>query len=231
MDHLLLTKRPELFESRLMAVWKAVPEARRSVDWWLAGGKPMNVWSGVTVENQYYADKRVSDSLQIGAAVNWLSIEPALSEVNLVSVGGQEEYQFNALQKQGITWVVIGGESGGKARPSNPLWFHSLQEQCRATGTAVWFKQWGEWVGGKYYSAKSKVMLENGQIWWVQTKKEREALHFWGFKDGVYDVISVRVGMNPKPLLKMNQSEEAEFSNNYLLGGRIVRELPVPKMD
>lgn len=226
MDHLLLTKRPELFEERLMAVWKAIPEARKSMDWWLAGGRPMNVWAGATVENQHYADIRIPQLLKIGAAVNWLSIEPALSDVNLVSVGVSEDYQFNSLQKQGITWVVLGGESGGKARPSNPLWFESIQEQCKETGTAIWFKQHGEWVGGLYHPDKSKVMLENGQIWWVQTEKQRKQLHFWGHKKGVYEVISARVGMNPKVLPKFGDGPE-EFSNNYLLGRSIIRGLPV----
>lgn len=222
MDFLLLTKRPGLFRSRLEAVWKAVPEARRSVDWWLGGGRPMNVWAGATVESEEH-EGRIAELLEIAAAVRWLSVEPAFSELNLVSVGQREEFHFNALQPQGINWVVAGGESGGKARPSNPQWFHSLREQCAQTGTPFWFKQWGEWVGGRYDSRKSKVMLEDGRIWWVQTKAEFNKLHFWGMKDGVLDIISVRVGMNPKPLGRGD-----ELSDNYLLGGRILRELPTP---
>ena len=226
MDHLLLTKRPELFEERLMAVWKAIPESRKAIDWWLAGAKAKNVWAGATMESQKYVDERMQALLRIGAAVNWVSIEPMLSDINLVSVGVRDEYLFNALQKQGITWVVAGGESGKLARATNPLWFENIQEQCQETGTALWFKQWGEHVGGIYHPGKSKVMLENGRIWWVQTEKERERLHFWGHKQGVYDVISARVGMNPKVLPKYGDGPE-EFSNNYLLGRRIIRELPV----
>lgn len=46
----------------------------------------------------------------------------------------------------GIHWVIAGGESGIKARPSHPDWFRSLRDQCTAAGVAFYFKQWGEWT-------------------------------------------------------------------------------------
>lgn len=223
MDFLLLTKRPGNFRARLEAVWKAVPEARKSVDWWLGGGRPMNVWAGATVESQDH-EERVADLLQIGAAVRWLSVEPAFSELNLVSVGAREEFQFNALQPQGIHWVVAGGESGGQARPSNPQWFHSLRDQCAQTATPFWFKQWGEWVGGRYDIPNARVTLEDGTVWQNPGARQKNSLHFWGFKDGLRgEVVSARVGMKPKPLGRGH-----ELSDNYRLGGQILRELPAP---
>lgn len=47
---------------------------------------------------------------------------------------------------RGIHWVVGGGESGPKARPSHPDWFRSLRDQCAAAGVPFFFKQWGEWA-------------------------------------------------------------------------------------
>ena len=47
---------------------------------------------------------------------------------------------------RGVGWVIAGGESGPKARPSHPDWFRSLKEQCQAAGVPYFFKQWGEWV-------------------------------------------------------------------------------------
>jgi len=53
------------------------------------------------------------------------------------------------LQGSPISWVICGGESGSKARPSNPAWFRSLRDQCDAAGVAYFFKQWGRWVGAE----------------------------------------------------------------------------------
>ena len=41
-------------------------------------------------------------------------------------------------------WIIAGGESGPRARPSNPDWFRSLRAQCAAAGIPLFFKQWGE---------------------------------------------------------------------------------------
>ncbi|RYG98531.1 MAG: DUF5131 family protein, partial [Alphaproteobacteria bacterium] len=159
---------------------------------------------------------------------NWLSIEPQLSDINLLNVGTIEGLETNVLSTDKISWVVCGGESGGKARPSNPRWHYSLREQCKATGSAMWFKQSGEWVGGLYDSRKSKVMLEDGRIWWIHNKRQLSKLHFWDEKVGVFDVISVRVGMNSKPVGRILGGVE-EMSDNHQLGGRIQRELPRPR--
>lgn len=45
----------------------------------------------------------------------------------------------------GVDWVIVGGESGQGARPMHPAWVRSLRDQCADTGTAFFFKQWGEW--------------------------------------------------------------------------------------
>jgi protein gp37 len=44
-----------------------------------------------------------------------------------------------------LHWVIVGGESGKRARPIHPEWVRSLRDQCVAAGTSFFFKQWGEW--------------------------------------------------------------------------------------
>lgn len=120
LDWLLLTKRPHL--------------ANRLTPWgpyW-----PRNVWLGATVENQRFAGIRVPQLLDAPAQVRFLSCEPLLSRIDL------EPW----LQSGGIHWVIAGGESGPKARPSDPSWFYGLRDQCGEHATAFHFKQWGEWA-------------------------------------------------------------------------------------
>lgn len=45
---------------------------------------------------------------------------------------------------RGLDWVIVGGESGPKARPMHPDWARSLRDQCAAAGVPFLFKQWGE---------------------------------------------------------------------------------------
>jgi hypothetical protein len=49
-------------------------------------------------------------------------------------------------QQSGLSWIIVGGESGPKARPMHPAWARSLRDQAQAAGVAFHFKQWGEWL-------------------------------------------------------------------------------------
>lgn len=112
-----------------------------------------NVWVGVSVESQQYANERIPKLLQAPAAVRFLSVEPLLESVNLCSIDGGGGYFFNCLAdrvpfghyeyKTGIDWVICGGESGPGARPFNLAWAEKLLEQCRAAGVPFFFKQAG----------------------------------------------------------------------------------------
>jgi protein gp37 len=64
------------------------------------------------------------------AAVRFLSVEPLLEDVG-------------KLDLTGISWVIVGGESGPHSRPMKAEWVRSLQEQCENSGVAFFFKQWG----------------------------------------------------------------------------------------
>jgi protein gp37 len=68
----------------------------------------------------------------------------------------------------GLGWIITGGESGPKARPSHPAWFRSLRDQCVKTDTPFHFKQWGEWMHDSQQVAQSKdtlglLVLLNGE--------------------------------------------------------------------
>lgn len=119
-----------------------------------------HVWIGVSAEDQKRADERIPELLQAPAAVRWVSLEPLIGPIDLVEtcwnhVDGDTAMRFaTAVDKAtvslrtifGIDWVVPGGESGPRARPSHPDWFRSLRDQSVAAGVAFLFKQHGAWL-------------------------------------------------------------------------------------
>lgn len=109
----ILTKRPERIAAHLPADW--------------GDGYP-NVWLGATVENQKYADERIPLLTAIPAAVRFISYEPALGPITGLD---------------GLDWVISGGESGPKARPSDPAWHRAARDECNRLGIPFFFKQWG----------------------------------------------------------------------------------------
>ena len=123
----------------------------------------INVWLGTSVENQAAADERIPPLLQVPAAVKFISVEPLLGPVDLMSVQFGKYTTMNVLEGCGISlkspcqsipnafsnkidWVITGGESGPGARPLHPDWVRSLRDQCQAAGTKFFFKSWGDWL-------------------------------------------------------------------------------------
>lgn len=103
-------------------------------------GLPANVWVGTSVEDQETADLRIPHLLKVKAAVRYLSMEPLLGRVLL-----------DGECFHGIDWVIVGGESGHRARPMHPDWARSIRNQCVAAGVAFHFKQWGEHIHESQY--------------------------------------------------------------------------------
>ena len=91
-----------------------------------------NIWLGVSVENQKYADERIPQLLRTPAAVRFVSYEPALGQVN-----------FTGLL-DGIDWLIVGGESGNSARAFDLEWARIAVWQCHRAGVAVFVKQMGD---------------------------------------------------------------------------------------
>ena len=92
---------------------------------------PGNVWMGVSVENQYWADRRIPALADVPASVRFLSVEPLLKPVDL------------RPNLELVDWVIVGGESGPKARALQPEWVRQIRDHCVAAGVPFFFKQWG----------------------------------------------------------------------------------------
>ncbi|MDR3608946.1 MAG: phage Gp37/Gp68 family protein [Ignavibacteriaceae bacterium] len=113
---------------------------------------PDNVWLGVTVENSS-TKFRIDELRNIEARIRFLSIEPLIGDVG-------------PLDLTKIHWVIVGGESGNRARPMNPEWAYNVQRQCIEQNVAFFFKQWGTWgADGVKRSKKSNGRMLLGQIW------------------------------------------------------------------
>lgn len=115
-----------------------------------------NVWLGVSVEDQKWADIRVPALLDTPAAVRFVSAEPLLGPVDLTWLGGmdalQQDWCGSAAGGTGaphplLSWVIAGGESGPGARPCDLAWLRSLSRQCAEAEVPFFCKQLGTILG------------------------------------------------------------------------------------
>lgn len=133
----ILTKRP----ARMLA-WTGGVDAGKWPMWLLPWPLP-NVWLGVSVEDQATADERIPFLLKTPAAVRFVSYEPALGPVDFdcYPVSGCPTNWLDS--EPGLDWVIVGGESGPKARPFDVQWARDTIAQCRAAGVPCFVKQLG----------------------------------------------------------------------------------------
>lgn len=113
---------------------------------------PNNVWLGVTVD---IADskKRIDYLRELDAPIRFLSCEPLLEDLG-------------HLNLDNIDWVIVGGESGSRARPMKEEWVVSIKEQAEKQGSAFFFKQWGTWGSdGVKRNKKANGKLINGKVY------------------------------------------------------------------
>jgi len=124
-------------------------------------GLPKNVWLGVTVENSK-TKNRIDYLRNINASIRFISIEPLLEDVG-------------NLNLDNIHWVIVGGESGLKARPMKSNWALNIKKQCEQQYVVFFFKQWGSWgsdgikrnkklngreLNGKIYNEYPELIME-----------------------------------------------------------------------
>lgn len=111
----VLTKRPKRLRDEFLksGIWASVPLP--------------NVWLGVSIESPDYYD-RIRILQQIPAAVRFLSLEPMLAPMPDIPLNG-------------ISWVIVGGESGPKRRPVNIDWMRDIRDQCTSAGVPLFVKQ------------------------------------------------------------------------------------------
>lgn len=133
----VLTKRPERmaewFENRagmvsgaaqMMGYRHLLPNIPMD-EWWPLS----NVWLGTSVENKDVLH-RIDELRKVPAAIRFLSIEPLIGDLGTIDLSG-------------ISWVIVGGESGRGARPIKEEWVTSIRDQCQEQGVNFFFKQWG----------------------------------------------------------------------------------------
>lgn len=104
-----------------------------------------NIWMGVTVES-FLEKYRIDDLKETDAKIKFLSLEPLLSSLGDINLNG-------------IDWVIVGGESGPKARPMNIDWVREIRDQCIEQKTPFFFKQWGG------VNKKKNGRLLDNKIW------------------------------------------------------------------
>lgn len=134
----ILTKRPHLIEDfKVASGYHASPHTFYQD----------NIWFGITAENQSRFDERISVLEKHPFKVRFISAEPLLGPIDL---GDAAKW---------LNWIVVGGETGPKARPMHPDWVRSIRDQCVVAGVPFWFKHWGRWrPHGRTYNGPAGLL-------------------------------------------------------------------------
>jgi protein gp37 len=123
-----------------------------------------HVWWGVSVEDKKYGLPRIQHLSSTPAAVRFLSIEPLIEDLGKINIAG-------------ISWVIVGGESGAKARPIKPEWVTSVRDQCKAAKVPFFFKQWGgknKKKAGRKLEGRTYDEFPNYMLGGIPTKTVRD---------------------------------------------------------
>lgn len=162
MSDLFHDKVPDEYIERVFEVIEQTPQhtyqiltkrAARMARFFKKRAVPSNAWMGVSVEDKKYGVPRITHLRKVPASIRFLSVEPLLEDV------GQ-------LDLTDIHWVIVGGESGPKARPMEKAWALAVQQQCEDQNVAFFFKQWGGWgVDGKKRAKAANGRELNGRTW------------------------------------------------------------------
>ncbi len=118
---------------------------------------PQHIWCGVSVED-HTSTARIQHLRTAPASVRFLSIEPLLGPMGDIDL-------------EGIAWVIVGGESGPKARPMQPEWALDIRDLCEREGVPFFFKQWG----GPTPKAKGRILEgveHNGRPRYLEAGKD-----------------------------------------------------------
>lgn len=127
--------------------------ADRMAQYFINRPVPDNAWLGVSVEDREYGVPRIALLRQVSAKIRFLSVEPLLEDLG-------------DLDLTDIHWVIVGGESGSKARPMQKEWVEDIRIQCEEANVAFFFKQWGGWgADGKKRAKRYNGRELNGRTW------------------------------------------------------------------
>ena len=92
---------------------------------------PPNVWLGTSIETNRWI-KRLEPLKETDARIKFLSLEPLLGPLS-----------ESVLNLDSIDWVIVGGESGPRARPMKEEWVIEIRNNCLKNEVSFFFKQWG----------------------------------------------------------------------------------------
>lgn len=162
MSDLFHEKVPDVYIERVFDVIQKTPQhtyqiltkrAARMARFFKARQVPHNAWLGVSVEDKKFGVPRIDHLRKVPARIRFLSVEPLLEDVGV-------------LDLREIHWVIVGGESGPKARPMHRAWALNVQQQCEAQDVAFFFKQWGGWgADGKKRAKSANGRILEGRTW------------------------------------------------------------------
>ena len=135
-----------------------------------------NVWLGTSVSDQASADARIPDLLEARATKRFVSAEPLIGHIDIrrylttqrIGVDLARDAGGGSLHRliPAIDWVIVGGESGRRARVMHPDWARNVRDQCEAAEVAFFFKQWGEYDEWGFRSGKKSAgRLLDGEEW------------------------------------------------------------------
>lgn len=124
---------------------KAAPNHWQDTQFWIESWyeqnvTPPNIIGLCSVENQETADSRIPQFLTVPLACHGLSMEPLLGEIRLKTSGNPLIWP-EAIGRNGLKWLIIGGESGANARPMEIAWVESIAHQATAAGVSLFIKQ------------------------------------------------------------------------------------------
>lgn len=148
----------QVFDTIEQAHWHTfqilTKRADRMESFFIERKPPVNVWLGVSVEDQQYGVPRIDNLRKIkDVTIRFLSVEPLLEDIGNINLAD-------------IHWVIVGGESGKKARPMKLEWVESIRQQCEKNQVAFFFKQWGGWgVDGIKRAKKVNGRELHGRTW------------------------------------------------------------------
>ena len=143
----ILTKRAERMAEYFNGNWR---ERIGAID-----ANTSNIWLGISVESNRRGEERIPHLVSIDGFKRFLSMEPLLEESSFIK------------WSDSIDWVIVGGESGNKARPLSPKAVMKVRDECLSSNTPLMFKQWGEWAPA--YSNKTDIytIIDGSKMYFV----------------------------------------------------------------
>ncbi|MEE8466749.1 MAG: phage Gp37/Gp68 family protein [Dehalococcoidia bacterium] len=233
----ILTKRPGRMAHFAEKIWpQYLPDIYtwngRQVGHPSDGLWPSNVWAGVSIPNARYLPW-LDVLARVPASVRFVSLEPLLGPVDITPwLQRGEPLRDHIIRTDHVagpngctrcrwlppykstnvlSWVIAGGESGPRARPSHPDWFRSVRDQCQEAGVPFFFKQWGEFIEVDGPHCRSIRTTEDGDCWIEEDGRLVDYRQGWGLHSVYRSPLVRRVGRR---------------AAGAMLDGREHRELP-----